>query len=104
MGRDSIMCNLALLNSLWDGRGHKGHRRTADPFTVEGVRLTMGLAVQPDVVRAYFENSKGPARGFGFAARFLIAWPQSTQGTRLFKPAPKLGCTYQDSIGALARC
>ncbi len=88
MGRESITRNLALLNSLWDGRGHKVHRRTSDPFTVDGVRLTMGLAVQPDVVRAFFENSKGLARGSGFAARFLIAWPQSTQGTRQFRCAP----------------
>jgi hypothetical protein len=36
MGRDSIMRNLALLNSLWDGIRHKVHRRTcrsADPPT-----------------------------------------------------------------------
>lgn len=89
MGRESITRNLALLNSLWDGRGHKVHRRTADPFTVEGVRLTMGLAVQPETGRAFFENSKGLARGSAFVARFLIAWPQSTQGARLFRPAPE---------------
>ncbi|HKH20052.1 MAG TPA: YfjI family protein, partial [Gammaproteobacteria bacterium] len=79
-GRDSIMRNLALLNSLWDGIRHKVHRRTSDSFTVQDVRLTMGLAVQPDTVRTFFENSKGLARGSGFAARFLIAWPESTQG------------------------
>jgi len=89
MGRESITRNLALLNSLWDGRGHKVHRRTTDSFNVEGVRLTMGLSVQPDVVRAFFENSKGLTRGSSFAARFLIAWPQSTQGSRLFRPAPE---------------
>ncbi len=88
MGRDSITRNLALLNSLWDGRGHKVHRRTSDTFTVEGVRLTMGLAVQPETLRAFFEHSKGLARGSGFVARFLIAWPQTNQGARPFKPAP----------------
>jgi putative DNA primase/helicase len=89
MGRDSITPNLALLNSLWDGRGHKVHRRSADPFNVAGVRLTMGLAVQPQTVRTFFENSKGLARGSGFAARFLIAWPSSMQGTRPFRSAPE---------------
>jgi putative DNA primase/helicase len=31
------------------------------------------------------EGTKGLARGNGFAARFLIAAPESTQGTRLFR-------------------
>jgi putative DNA primase/helicase len=44
--------------------------------------------VQPDIVRAFFDNSKGLARGSGFAARFLIAYPETTQGTRMFKAAP----------------
>jgi hypothetical protein len=33
----------------------------------------LGLAVQPETVRAFFEDSRGLARGTGFAARFLIA-------------------------------
>jgi len=49
----------------------------------------MGLAVQADTVRNFFHNSKGLARGTGFAARFLIAWPYSTQGNRLYKEPPK---------------
>ncbi len=60
----------------------------SESFIVEGVRLTMGLAVQLETVRAFFENSKGLARGSDFAARFLIAWAESTHGTRLFKAAP----------------
>lgn len=89
MGRDSVMRNMALLNILWDGGTLKVDRRTQESFTVRGVRLTMGLAVQPDTVRMFFDSSKGLARGSGFAARFLIAWPESTQGVRLFKDAPK---------------
>jgi putative DNA primase/helicase len=88
MGRESIMRSLALLNALWDGTRHKIGRRTSESYVLQGVRLTMGLAVQPDTVRAFFENSKGLARGSGFAARFLIAWPESTQGTRLFRAPP----------------
>ena len=89
MGRDSVMRNMALLNILWDGGTLKVDRRTQESFTVRGARLTMGLAVQPDTVRVFFDSSKGLARGSGFAARFLIAWPESTQGERLFKDAPK---------------
>jgi putative DNA primase/helicase len=88
MGRDSVMRNLSLLNVLWDGGTVRVERRTLDSFTVSGARLTMGLAVQPETVRQFMEATKGLARGNGFAARFLIAAPQSTQGSRAFKKAP----------------
>jgi len=88
MSGDSAMRNMALINILWDGGTHTIDRRTTDSYKVQGARLTMGLAVQADTVRNFFENSKGLARGTGFLARFLIAWPTSTQGTRLFKEPP----------------
>ena len=88
MKGDSTMSNLALLNVLWDGGTHTIDRRTTDSYRVQGARLTMGLAAQSDTVRAFFDNSKQLARGTGFVARFLIAWPTSTQGTRLFKEPP----------------
>lgn len=89
MSGESAMRNMALLNVLWEGGTHTIDRRTSESYKVEGARLTMGLAVQSDTVRAFFDNSKQLARGTGFAARFLIAWPDSTQGTRLFKEPPK---------------
>lgn len=48
----------------------------------------MGLAAQHETVRQFMEGTKGLARGNGFAARFLIAAPRSTQGTRPFRDAP----------------
>jgi putative DNA primase/helicase len=50
--------------------------------------LTVGLQVQESTLRSFFDKSAGLARGTGFLARFLVAWPQSTQGKRLFKDAP----------------
>jgi putative DNA primase/helicase len=88
MGRDSVMRSMSLLNALWDGGSHRVERRTSESFTLAGVRLTMGLAAQPETVRQFMEGTKGLARGNGFAARFLIAAPESTQGGRLFKEAP----------------
>lgn len=88
MSGDSAMRNMALLNILWDGGTHTIDRRTSDSYRVQDTRLTMGLAVQADTVRNFFDNSKGLARGTGFLARFLVAWPTSTQGTRLFKEPP----------------
>lgn len=89
MTGDSAMRNMALLNVLWEDGTHTIDRRTSESYKVQGARLTMGLAVQSDTVRAFFDNPKQLARGTGFAARFLIAWPDSTQGTRLFKEPPK---------------
>lgn len=88
MGRDSVMRNLAQLNVLWDGGTLRVERRASDSFTVAGARLTMGLAIQPETVRQFVEATKGLARGSGFAARFLIAAPESTQGTRFLRDAP----------------
>ena len=88
MGKDSAMRNLALLNVLWDGGTHSIGRRTSESFTVRGARLTMGLMIQETTLREYFSKSGGLARGTGFLARFLVAWPDSTQGQRPFTEAP----------------
>jgi putative DNA primase/helicase len=88
MGKESAMRSLALLNVLWDGGAHSVGRRTSESFTVRGARLTMGLMVQEITLREYFSKSGGLARGSGFLARFLVAWPESTQGQRPFTEAP----------------
>ena len=88
MGSESVMRNLAALNQLWDGATLPVERRSSESFTVRGARLTMALQVQEATLRAFFANTKGLARGTGFLARFLVAWPQSTQGTRHFTEAP----------------
>jgi putative DNA primase/helicase len=88
MGKDSIMRNLGLLNILWDGGTLSIGRRTSDSFTVSGARLTMALQVQEATLRSFFDRSGGLARGTGFLARFLVAWPESTQGFRPFTDPP----------------
>jgi putative DNA primase/helicase len=96
MSKDTAMRNMALLNSLWGGEAVNVDRRTADSFSLYGTRLTMGLAIQPETVRVFLESSRGLARGMGWIARFLIAWPESTQGTRMFREA-------KDSMPGLRR-
>ncbi|MGQ0618302.1 MAG: DUF3987 domain-containing protein [Panacagrimonas sp.] len=90
MGKDSIMRNLALLNTLWDGSALTIDRRKEDgSFTVKGARLTVALQVQEATLRSFFDRSGALARGTGFLARFLVAWPDSTQGNRLFTEPPE---------------
>ncbi len=88
MGKDSVMRNLAMLNQLWDGNSLTIDRRTSESFTVLGARLTVALQVQDATLREFFERSGTLARGCGFLARFLVAWPESTQGFRPFTEAP----------------
>jgi putative DNA primase/helicase len=88
MGTDSIMRSLALFNTLWDGAAHDIGRRTSESYTVRGARLTVALQVQEVTLREFFERSSGLARGTGFMARFLISWPESTQGLRQFVDPP----------------
>jgi putative DNA primase/helicase len=88
MGKDSVMRNLGLLNLLWDGASLTIDRRSTESFTVRGARLTMGLQVQEPTLREFFNRSGALARGTGFLARFLVAWPESTQGSRFFTEAP----------------
>lgn len=88
MGKDSIMRNLAFYNVMWDGGTHSIGRRTSESFTVKGARLTATLQVQDATLREFHNKSGQLSRGTGFYARFLIAWPDSTQGTRKFTDAP----------------
>ncbi len=83
MKADNIMSNLAFLNTAWEG-GYIPVTRKGEggSFDVRDVRLSMGLAVQPDVIRSFYDTNGEIARGSGFAARFLLAWPESTQGSR----------------------
>ncbi|MGH8660095.1 MAG: YfjI family protein [Gammaproteobacteria bacterium] len=88
MGKDSVMRNLALLNVLWDGATLTIDRKSSESFTVRGARLTMALQVQEATLREFLTRSGALARGTGFLARFLVAWPESTQGFRPFTEAP----------------
>ena len=42
---------------------------------------------QPEALRGFLERAGTLPRGSGFIARFLIAWPASTQGTRSYRVA-----------------
>lgn len=88
MGKDSVMRNLGLLNQLWDGTSLAIDRRSTESFTVRGAWLTVALQVQEPTLREFFTRSGALARGTGFLARFLVAWPESTQGYRPFTEAP----------------
>jgi putative DNA primase/helicase len=88
MGGDQAMQNMATMNVLWDGGELSVGRKTSDSFVVQGARLTVALQTQEVTLREFFNRAGALARGTGFMARFLLAWPESTQGTRMFTEAP----------------
>lgn len=89
MNSETIVRTLTLYNILWDGGSHKIDRKTSDPIEVKGARLTMCLAIQAPTLREIFNKSGTLQRGTGWLARFLLAWPKSTQGTRFYKEPPE---------------
>ncbi len=88
MNKDVAMRNMARLNQLWDGKIAATDRATTESYRDTTARLTMSIQVQEPTLRAFFDNTKGLARGTGFLARFMVAWPESTMGTRMFTPPP----------------
>jgi len=89
MNKESLMRNLATMNQLWDGADIPTERRSTESFTVRGARFTIAIQVQEATLRSFYGQSGDLARGTGFMARFLFAWPGSTQGTRQFVEPPE---------------
>ena len=88
MNADSVMRTLSQLNVLWDGGELQVGRITRESFRLDGVRLTISLQTQPDTLTEFLKKHGALARGNGFLARFLIAWPDSTQGYRPMTDPP----------------
>ena len=87
-------------------KGHAGDdirvNRANRDFTARYVykpALSIGVAVQPDVVRGL--TLKNGFRGRGLLGRFLYSLPQSLLGHRKINPCPvesKIATTYQEQI------
>lgn len=88
MQPDNCMKTLGMYNTLWSSGPLTLDRKTASSAIVESARLTISLQVQETTMRDFLEKAGAIARGSGFLARFLIAWPESTQGCRPWKDEP----------------
>jgi hypothetical protein len=86
MGDKSLLRYLTLFNRFWDGQPFSRKRSTTKSFTLNGRRLTACLMMQETVLAELLAAGNGASRGSGFMARFLMAWPVSTMGTRLYRP------------------
>lgn len=82
---DALLQTLASLNERWDGAPIRRERQMAVSARCEVPRLTVGIAIQPGAFETFNTAGKGLARGSGFWARFLMSYPESTQGTRTYR-------------------
>jgi putative DNA primase/helicase len=93
MGDDSLMRYVGLLNRLWDGSQFERRRRTTKSVSIRGRRLTSSLMMQPVVLIKLLSIGGGASRAMGLVARFMIAWPASTIGSRSYcEPTDGMRC------------
>lgn len=85
--RGSAMQGLGNLNRAWDSPPILAlDRADHDHVFVSRPRLTVSIQTQPAVLRNYLSRHGEEARGSGHLARYLVAWPTSTQGYRFVQP------------------
>ena len=103
---DALLQTLAILNERWDGAPLRRERHMAASARCEVPRLTVGIAIQPGAFATFNTAGKGLARGSGFWARFLMSFPESTQGTRTYRePAvmPMMAAFHRQITAMLER-
>lgn len=79
------LSDLSKLNAIWSGDSISVERKTTISFEVAGVRLTTSIMAQKSAFDEYMDRCGEKSRGSGLWARFLVCYPESTQGTRLIK-------------------
>ncbi len=80
--RSGAMRNLGMLNQLWDGAPLSVDRVSSPSFKVNNARLSVSLMVQGQVMENFLAGRGKEARDIGFLARYLVACPLTTKGSR----------------------
>lgn len=102
-GRYSTRPNLELVLQAYSGEPYEAERKGAST-RLESPALTIGIAVQPDVLKATAEHREFAERGV--LARFLYVMPESKAGSRKLEPRVMpldVAETYRRRVGDLAR-
>lgn len=85
MRDETALSYFALLNRLWDGHSFERKRTSVVGSRIEGRRITCSLMMQEIVMAQLLSAGGGASRGIGLLARFLMSWPTSTMGSRLYR-------------------
>ncbi len=87
---ENILKSISGLSKLWDGAPITRTRAAdGESATRSGCRLSAHLMIQPIVAQEVLTNPI--LHGQGLLARFLIAWPPSLAGTRLYRDVNPTG-------------
>ncbi|WP_338072643.1 YfjI family protein [Halopolyspora algeriensis] len=95
--------NLDLVLKSWSGDFCRVDRMSREPVTLSEPVLSIGLAVQPDILAGLAEAKQ--FRSTGLLARFLYALPESLVGNRKSEPDPvpeQVAADYSDAVKNLA--
>ena len=101
MNKERVMQMFALWNVLWDGGRVIQKRTSVESRRVRDVRITVNLMVQPNILERILNDNAGLLRTIGLQSRFLLSYPASTMGTRLYQPPAQ---TPQAIIAFNGRC
>ena len=96
--------NLDLVLKAWSGDFCRVDRISRETVTLTEPVLSIGLAIQPDILASLAEAKH--FRGAGLLARFLYSLPTSLVGTRKAEPAAvpeAVSAAYGAAVDALAR-
>ena len=80
LSKDNALKTMAMWCKLWDGSNLTRVRAGEGASALFGRRMSMHLQAQPEVMDKLLNDPM--ANNQGFLARCLVAWPESTIGTR----------------------
>ncbi len=96
---ENMLKTVSGLSRMWDGEPITRTRaKEGENASRSGCRLSAHLLIQPAVAQEVLTSRV--LLGQGFLARFLVAWPESLSGHRLYRDAdptkdPRLVCYWQ---------
>jgi hypothetical protein len=74
--------SLALLNKIWSGEHYTVTRKSGDSFILMNRRASQFYMIQPSPFENFLDKKGKEAIELGYFARFIVAYPGSTQGRR----------------------
>jgi len=80
--RSDAMRQVGMLNMIWDAAAVISFDRRTGSTVAYNARGTVSFMVQEEVLKEYLDRRGKVVRGSGHWARYLVAWPASTQGYR----------------------
>jgi hypothetical protein len=89
--KSAASSSFGLLNRIWDSPDSLNLNRADLEFLfAKNPRGSVCIMTQSAPFKGYLEKRGTVARGSGHWARYLVAWPQSTQGYRSVKPGEQV--------------